>query len=60
MDTVCFSDFQFSGITAAMHAMPSIIGVPYVDCGLEENSKQKKIDLKSTHFTYGSVVLQHW
>ena len=28
IDAVLFSDFQFSDITAVMHAMPSIISVP--------------------------------
>ena len=33
----CFSDFQFSDITAVMHAMPSITGVPDFGLGLTKN-----------------------
>ena len=60
----CFSDFQFSDITAVMHVMLSvIIGVP--DFGLWFGRKlEVKIGLKSAHFTHRSgsvqVVLQYW
>ena len=56
----CFSDFQFSDITAVMHAMPSIIiiGVPDFDLWFGRKLKSKNWpEIRTLHSYTGKPAL---